>query len=122
MFNTYLPRSHNTGTCRNGCGNDCSGTVVSCPGCTRLKVGDRVWTMASGAFAEYVAHPEGHVGLRPQSLGAVEAGAVPEDGLTSLFSLKRTASEPKSALPAGSPWNKTNTCVKATCCTRVPTN
>ena len=37
-----------------GCGADVSGTVVSCPGCTRLKPGDEVWTLANPAYSEYV--------------------------------------------------------------------
>jgi NADPH:quinone reductase-like Zn-dependent oxidoreductase len=40
---------------------------------------------------------------------------VPEDGLTSLFSLKRLTSDPGSPLVAGSPWaNKTNVTVVIT--------
>ena len=42
------------GACMTGCGADVSGTVVVCEGCTRLKVGDEVWTNARPAYAEYV--------------------------------------------------------------------
>jgi NADPH:quinone reductase-like Zn-dependent oxidoreductase len=103
------------GACKNGCGADLSGVVVACPGCTRLKVGDKVWAQASHAFADFAVHPESKTGLRPTTLGDVAAGVVPEDGLTSLFSLKRLTSDPGSPLVAGSPWaNKTNVTVVIT--------
>ena len=35
------------GLCRNGCGEDLSGVVVACPGCTRLQVGEEVWHHAT---------------------------------------------------------------------------
>jgi NADPH:quinone reductase-like Zn-dependent oxidoreductase len=48
-------------------------------------------------------------------LDIISSGVVPEDSLTSLFSLKRLTSEPKSPLPAGSPWaNKTNVTIVIT--------
>merc|ERR1719272_1014504 len=40
------------GGCTTGCGADVAGTVVSCPGCTRLKLGDAVWTLASPAYSD----------------------------------------------------------------------
>ena len=92
------------GGCLFGCGNDVAGTVLACPGCTRLKAGDKVWGFASPSYADYVTGPEKQLGLRPQSLAAAVAGTVPEVGLTSLFSLKRTASLPNTPMPAGTPW------------------
>jgi len=93
------------GACTLGrCGADVSGTVVQCDGCTRLKPGDEVWTLAPGAYADFLAVSETMVGLKPQSLAHIDAGTIPEVGLTSLLSLKRTASEPGTPLPKGSPW------------------
>lgn len=91
-----------------GCGADVAGTVVACPDCSRIKAGDQVWTLATGAYADYVVAPEGDVGLKPPALGFEEAGTIPEVGLTSLFSLKRTGSAPGSPLPPATPWVKDN--------------
>jgi hypothetical protein len=89
---------------------------VACEGCTRLKVGDEVWTQARPAFAQYVVADESDTGLRPTTISAVDAGTIPLVGLTSLFSLKRTAVLPgHGPLPGpGSPWNKTNLTVVIT--------
>lgn len=104
-----------SGACTLGhCGADISGTVVECNGCSRLKAGDEVWTLASGAYADYIAAPESSTGLKPPSLDHTSAGTLPEVGLTSLLSLKRTASEPGTPLPRGSPWTKTNLTVVVT--------
>ena len=48
------------------------------------------------------------------SISARDAATIPEVGLTSLFSLKRTAVLPgQGPLPGpGSPWNKTNLTVR----------
>ena len=45
------------GGCAQGCGADVSGIVVECPGCERLKVGDEVWTLGGGAYADYMVSP-----------------------------------------------------------------
>ena len=92
------------GGCTHGCGADFSGVVVSCRLCRRLKAGDAVWGLSRPAYSQYVASPEAMVSLRPPQLGPLEAATIPEVGLTSLFSLKRTGSVPGSPLPAGSPW------------------
>ena len=47
---------------------------------------------------------EGGVGLKPPALDFVAAGTIPEVGLTSLLSLKRTGSKPGTPLPKGTPW------------------
>ena len=96
------------GGCGKGCGADISGTVVACPGCTQLKVGDEVWTLAQPAYADYAISPESNTGLKPSSLAMHEAATIPEVGLTSLFSLKRTAYKPGTPFPKGSPWKKAN--------------
>ena len=90
------------GGCFAGCGADISGVVVACPGCKRLQAGDQVWTLAQPAYADFVVSPESNVGLKPRTLDAVSAGTIPEVGLTSLLSLKRTGSEPGTPLPVAS--------------------
>eukprot|EP00040_Diaphanoeca_grandis_P018811 m.98994 g.98994 ORF g.98994 m.98994 type:complete len:371 (-) comp27120_c1_seq1:124-1236(-) len=96
------------GACTFGCGSDFSGIVVKCPGCTRLKVGDQVWGGGSSAYAEYLTVDEKDVSLKPSNLDFIYAATVPEVGLTSLFSLKRTTSLPGTPLPSGSPWANKN--------------
>jgi NADPH:quinone reductase-like Zn-dependent oxidoreductase len=44
----------------------------------------------------------------------VDAATIPEVGLTSLFSLKRTAAAPGTPLPTGNPWTKSNLTVVIT--------
>ena len=92
------------GGCTHGCGADIAGRVVACPGCHRLKVGDNVLTLGSPAYAEYAVVPEDRTGLKPSSLDFLPAGTIPEVGLTSWLSLKRSGSTFPSPLPAGSPW------------------
>lgn len=101
--------------CLFGCGNDMAGTVVSCNGCSRLKKGDHVWGFANPSFADFVTAPEDDVALRPSNVPKEQAGTIPEVGLTSLFSLKRTNALPGTPMPAGSPWaNRTNVTVVIT--------
>lgn len=47
-------------------------------------------------------------------MSMTEAATIPEVGLTSLFSLKRTAAAPGTPLPVGNPWNKNNLTVVIT--------
>ena len=61
------------GGCGKGCGADISGTVVACPGCTQLKVGDEVWTLAQPAYADYAISPESNTGLKPSSLATASS-------------------------------------------------
>jgi len=96
------------GGCASGCGADIAGTVVACPGCTKLKVGDEVWTLANPAYAEYVVSSEARTTLKPKSLAMTEAATIPEVGLTSYMSLKRTGSLPGTPIPSGSPWASGN--------------
>ena len=69
------------GGCALGCGADVAGVVVACPGCTRLKVGDQVWTNAFGAYAEYVTSPESSTTLKPSNLVCVTARSISSIGL-----------------------------------------
>jgi NADPH:quinone reductase-like Zn-dependent oxidoreductase len=110
MTSSVNPSDRDTvegGGCVHGCGADISGRVVACPACSRLKVGDDVWTLGSPAYAEYVVVSESRVGLKPSTLDFLPAGTIPEVGLTSWLSLKRSASKFPSPLPAGSPWPAT---------------
>jgi len=75
-------------------GNDAAGTVVECPGCTRLKVGDTVWGAVGHSLAEFVTADEGKLGLIPANLNLTEAATIPEVGLTGVSCLKS----------AGAPW------------------
>eukprot|EP00658_Telonema_sp_P-2_P077121 TRINITY_DN6907_c0_g1_i1.p3 TRINITY_DN6907_c0_g1~~TRINITY_DN6907_c0_g1_i1.p3 ORF type:complete len:143 (-),score=35.81 TRINITY_DN6907_c0_g1_i1:23-451(-) len=79
------------GGCTAGCGADLAGVVTALgAGCTRVKVGDVVWGLGSKAYADYVALPELNLGLAPPSLAPHAAAAIPEVGITSILSLKRT--------------------------------
>jgi NADPH:quinone reductase-like Zn-dependent oxidoreductase len=56
---------------------------------TRFQPGDEVYgEIDSGAFAEYVAVPEGSLALKPASLSFEEAAAVPLAGTTALQGLR----------------------------------
>jgi len=81
-------------------GFDVSGEIVALgPGCSRLKVGDQVWTdlgmmgieekvVQLGAFAEYAVAFEHQVGLKPAGFNMTEAGVVPLVGLTAYQALE----------------------------------
>ena len=89
--------------------------MVACDGCQDLKVGDEVWTLGSKAYADFIVASESGLSRKPASISHHDAGTLPEVGLTSLFSLKRTASDPGSPLPPpGSPWKKANLTVVVT--------
>lgn len=105
-----------SGSCANGCGADVAGTVVSCPGCASLKVGDEVWGLGLKTYAEYASAPEIGLGLRPKSLTFAEAGSIPQVGMTSYVCLKRTGlgTPPGTPMPAGNPWTKENITVVVT--------
>ena len=92
-------------------GHDVAGTVVACPGCKRLKVGDKVWADLGerwllrggelGAYAQCAIADEKQVGLLPTLWTPVPtpatwsaAAAVPLAGLTALQALRQ----------AGAPW------------------
>jgi NADPH:quinone reductase-like Zn-dependent oxidoreductase len=92
------------GGCISGCGADVAGTVVACPGCKHLKIGDAVWAFSYYAYADYVVANEAMTGLKPASLDSHAAGTIPQVALTSYLSLNRTASLPGTPVPAGSPW------------------
>jgi D-arabinose 1-dehydrogenase-like Zn-dependent alcohol dehydrogenase len=77
-------------------GVDFAGTVVEIgSGVKRLKVGDSVWGVTKGAYAEYVIAVELVTGVVPVGLNISVAGTIPEVGATSLQALQRL----------GAPWD-----------------
>merc|ERR1711937_1082255 len=75
---------------------DLAGTVVSVgEGCPRLKVGDAVWTVTKGAYAEYAIGVCPIVGLAPTNLDLATAGTLPEVSMTSAEALEQ----------CGAPWD-----------------
>ncbi|RJL31867.1 NADP-dependent oxidoreductase [Bailinhaonella thermotolerans] len=78
-------------------GWDVAGTVEEVgPGVALHKPGDEVFGMlrypfGNGAYAEYVAAPARTFARRPESLGVVEAGALPLAGLTAWQAVVDTA-------------------------------
>ena len=70
-------------------GQDVAGVVTTVGhGVTRLKVGDEVFGIAEGAFAEYACAQPGKLARRPESLTAVQAAAVPVSALTALQAVR----------------------------------
>ena len=77
-------------------GVDFAGTVVEVgAGVATLKVGDSVWGVTKGAYAEYVIAVELVTGTVPVGLNMSAAGTIPEVGATSLQCLQRL----------GAPWD-----------------
>jgi len=69
-------------------GQDVAGTITATgPGVTRLKVGDEVFGIARGSFAEYAVAPEDKLTHKPENLTFIQAAAVPISGLTALRAL-----------------------------------
>jgi len=94
--------------CNGGAGTlgmDMAGTVVALgSGCSRLKLGDRVWADTggikgdSGGMAQYALASEAQAGVAPAKLNLTEAGTIPLAGLTALELFQDVA----KALPGGS--------------------
>ena len=55
---------------------------------TQFKAGDEVYTLCSGAFAEFACASEDKVVLKPQNLSFEQAAAVPSAALTALLALR----------------------------------
>ena len=69
-------------------GQDVAGTVTATgPGVTRVKVGDEVFGIAKGSFAEYAVAREDKLTHKPENLTFIQAAAVPISGLTALRAL-----------------------------------
>ena len=70
-------------------GLDVAGTVVAAgPAVTRFAVGDEVFGIARGSFAEYAAARESTLARRPAALSFEQAAAVAVSGLTALQGLR----------------------------------
>ena len=66
-------------------GVDFAGEVVALgPGPHSLKIGDQVWGVTKGSYADYTLAGDAQTGLVPAGLNMSIAGAIPEVGATSL--------------------------------------
>jgi NADPH:quinone reductase-like Zn-dependent oxidoreductase len=69
-------------------GQDVAGTVTATgAGVTRFKVGDEVFGIAKGSFAEYAVAREDKLSHKPENLSFEHAAAMPISGLTALGAL-----------------------------------
>lgn len=69
-------------------GQDVAGTVTATgDGVTRFKIGDEVFGIAKGSFAEYAVAREDKLSHKPENLSFEQAAAVPISGLTALGAL-----------------------------------
>ena len=69
-------------------GQDVAGTVTATgDGVTRFDVGDEVFGIAKGSFAEYAVAREDKLTHKPENLSFEQAAAVPISGLTALVAL-----------------------------------
>lgn len=70
-------------------GWDAAGTVTAVGDkVSKFSVGDEVYALCSGAFAEFVCVTEERVALKPTNLTFEQAAAVPSAGLTALLALR----------------------------------
>lgn len=70
-------------------GRDVAGTVVEVgASVTRFAVGDQVFGISRGSFAEYAAAREDKLAAKPQSLTFAQAAVVPVSGITALQALR----------------------------------
>jgi len=70
-------------------GMDVAGTVVATgPGVTRFGVGDEVFGIARGSFAEYAVAREAKLARKPAALSFTQAAALAVSGLTALQGLR----------------------------------
>jgi NADPH:quinone reductase-like Zn-dependent oxidoreductase len=69
-------------------GQDVAGTVTATGvGVTRFEVGDEVFGIAKGSFAEYAVAREDKLSDKPKNLSFAQAAAMPISGLTALGAL-----------------------------------
>jgi NADPH:quinone reductase-like Zn-dependent oxidoreductase len=72
-------------------GRDLAGTVVAVGAAvTRFEVGDAVFGIGSGSFAEYAVALEDKLARAPANLTGTQAAAVPISGMTALRALRNT--------------------------------
>lgn len=70
-------------------GLDVAGTVAAIgASVTRFAIGDEVFGIAKGSFAEYTAAQENKLARKPSNLSFTQAAAVPVSGLTALQALR----------------------------------
>ena len=70
-------------------GQDLAGTVAAMgPGVTELSVGDEVYGVGTGAFAEYSLAAQGHLARRPGNITVAQAASVPVSACTALQGLR----------------------------------
>jgi NADPH:quinone reductase-like Zn-dependent oxidoreductase len=70
-------------------GGDLAGVVESVgDGVTLFKVGDAVFGLGKGSFAEYACAAESNLAIKPETLSFEQAAAVPIAGLTALQGLR----------------------------------
>ena len=85
MFGLRAPKRQRLGV-------DFAGVVEALGvGVTTLAIGDEVYGMGDGAYADYVCVPEHNAARKPLSLGFDVAAAVPLAGLTALQGLRDAA-------------------------------
>lgn len=85
-------------------GSDLAGVVTKVgTGCERIKVGDEVWGEATswgtvintgGTYAQFASVSESNLGVKPKSIGWLEAGAMPMVALTGYDALTWAAGGP----------------------------
>jgi len=93
-------------------GNDGAGTVVAVgwhwplmgAACSEFKIGDEVWGLIKGSYAQYAVADCKEIGKKPASLSFVDAGTIPVVGVTALSCLSE----------AGMPSQKSNLTVVVT--------
>ncbi|BCW38194.1 NADPH:quinone reductase [Arthrobacter sp. StoSoilA2] len=70
-------------------GLDLAGIIEAVgPGVTRFAVGDHVFGVGKGSFAEYAVAGEGHLALKPANISFEQAAVVPVSACTALQALR----------------------------------
>ena len=71
-------------------GTDLAGVVVAVgPGASAFKVGDEVFGVGKGSYAEYAVAVEDQLALKPATLTFEEAAVIPTSGATALQALRK---------------------------------
>jgi NADPH:quinone reductase-like Zn-dependent oxidoreductase len=79
-------------------GLDLAGIIEAVgPGVTRFAVGDHVFGVGKGSFAEYAVAGEDHLALKPASIGFEQAAVVPVSACTALQALRAGGISPEHA-------------------------
>ncbi|MEV0651196.1 NADP-dependent oxidoreductase [Phytomonospora sp. NPDC050363] len=95
----WAPASFDRGGGPQRLGNEAAGVVDAVgEGAGRFAVGDEVLGWCNGAFAEYVAVPEGHLARKPAGMPWAEAGALTASGQTAHTALSDLDVKPGETL------------------------